>query len=67
MTPLFDELPRPIRDRLNYGTITADDDSINRMYYAIQKGALIFGEERIVKELLEFLDKREVFLLKESI
>jgi DUF1009 family protein len=68
MTPLFDELPRPIRDRLNYGDITMDEEGVNKLYNIIS-AAKSAGkdEEFVVGVVLEFLSQREAEILKESI
>jgi hypothetical protein len=67
MTPLFDELPRPIRDRLNYGNITMDAVGITKLYNIISSArAAGKDEEFVVGVVLEFLTHREAEILKEE-
>jgi DUF1009 family protein len=68
MTPLFDELPRPIRDRLNYGDITMDEAGVAKLHQIISSAKTAGkDEEFVVSVVLEFLSKREAEILKECI
>jgi hypothetical protein len=67
MTPLFDELPRPIRDRLNYGSITMDETGVTKLYNIINSAKSVGkDEEFVVSVVLEFLTQRETEILKKE-
>lgn len=63
MNPLFDLLPLPIRDRLNYGTITMDDEGIRKLYNVYSLAAPKVGEEKTIETILRFIEAKETEIL----